>query len=343
MTEDLTGLSGGSGSDGWWPVEPSNRRDLPLGCVVPRPTVLRTGCCRAWCLCLSPGTEVPVPWPVGRGVWGSAPTSTEPAMLAGLRYAGAMRLHVSSLAVISVVLSFAMSACFADTTRSGSSAAAFSLEPSLESSPETTQSPGWLRWQLPREWSSAEEQRRVLLAGAALIATDRLTVRLFDTDQADPLRTIDWSFRPFNKLADGLVLGTGLTLAWSVQRGESRQTTATALTALANSTVATTLVKGLVGKQRPDQSMEPHYRGPSLTFSSFPSGHTAAAASVAHVFARKHPRHRAFWYGFVALVAVSRVSSAKHWLSDTAWGAGIGVLSAEGALRGDGPAMRFRF
>lgn len=203
--------------------------------------------------------------------------------------------------------------------------------------------PGWLHWELPHDWRTPARQRRILAAGAALILLDRNTIRLFDTDRGSPNRSTDALFRPFNTAADGATLAAGLTLAWSVQRGESRETTGTALVALANSTVATTMLKGLVGKQRPDQSMEPHYRGPSLVFSSFPSGHTAAATSVAHVFARKYPRHKGFWVSFAALVAVSRVSSAKHWLSDTAWGAGIGLLSAEGALNGNGPAFRIRF
>jgi len=265
-------------------------------------------------------------------------------MTVRLRYAGAMRRFASRrVGLIATVLLCSQSHGFADISTPAPVVATQPGVADFDTNGQVARSPAWLRWQLPPEWRAAEEQRRVFLAGVALIATDRYTVRLFDTDQADPLRTVDWTFRPFNKLADGLVLGTGLTLAWSVQRGEARQTTATALAALANSTVATTLVKGLVGKQRPDQSMEPHYRGPSTTFSSFPSGHTAAAASVAHVFARKNPRQRALWVGFAAMVAVSRVSSAKHWLSDTAWGAGIGILSAEGALRGNGPGLRIRF
>ncbi len=281
-------------------------------------------------------------WRAGSST-GKGCKSVEPARCLGLRYAGAMR----GMVIVRIALFFGCVACAlpscADTVAPTVPAGPLGVAFDSEAGSRATARPGWLRWELPQEWRRAEDQRRVLLAGAALLATDRHTVRLFDTDQADPLRTVDWTFRPFNQLADGLVLGTGLALAWGVQRGESRQTTGTALVALANSTVATTLVKGLVGKQRPDQSMEPHYRGPSLTFSSFPSGHTAAAASVAHVFARRYPRHRAWWYGFAAMVAVSRVSSAKHWLSDTAWGAGIGVLSAEGALHGDGAGLRIRF
>lgn len=203
--------------------------------------------------------------------------------------------------------------------------------------------PHWLRWELPRGVRGTREQRGALAIGAGLVFLDRYTIRWFDSDLGDPVRRVDSVYKPFNALADGLVLGSGLIATWAVQRGPARETTTTAMAALANATVATTLVKGLVGKQRPDQSMEPHYRGPSLVYSSFPSGHTAAATSVAHVFARKNPRNRLFWYGFATLVAVSRVSSAKHWMSDTVWGAAVGVVSAEGALGGNGPAFRLRF
>jgi membrane-associated phospholipid phosphatase len=60
---------------------------------------------------------------------------------------------------------------------------------------------------------------------------------------------------------------------------------------------------------------------------SFPSGHTAWAFAVATVVARRHSNHK--WvpivaYALASLDGVSRITSAKHFVSDTAFGAALG-------------------
>lgn len=212
-----------------------------------------------------------------------------------------------------------------------------------DAAPAPRPADSFLRYDLPDALRSPRARQTLLFVGAGLILTDRNTIRLFDVHRGDTDRHVDRTYRTFNFLADGATLGLGLGGVWALSRGATRDTAATALTALANATVATTLIKGLVGKERPDEAGEPHYRGPSLTYSSFPSGHTAAATSVAHVLAVRHPRQKALWYGFAAAVAFSRVSSSKHWVSDTFWGAGLGLFSAEGALRGQSAGLRLRF
>jgi membrane-associated PAP2 superfamily phosphatase len=62
-------------------------------------------------------------------------------------------------------------------------------------------------------------------------------------------------------------------------------------------------------------------------FGSFPSGHTAAAFSVATVFAERYKNHRwAPWvaYGLAGVVGLSRLNAQAHFPSDVFLGAALG-------------------
>jgi membrane-associated phospholipid phosphatase len=104
----------------------------------------------------------------------------------------------------------------------------------------------------------------------------------------------------------------------------------------------TFLVKGLAGRARPYLGHDdPHDfqlgRGfrKGDDFSSFPSGHTAAAfaaaAAVTSETSRWWPKSKAYvapvMYGGATLVGVSRLYNDKHWASDVVMGAAIGTLS----------------
>ena len=60
---------------------------------------------------------------------------------------------------------------------------------------------------------------------------------------------------------------------------------------------------------------------------SFPSGHTAGAVAVAGVIAQAYPQHRAAAYSVAAGVAAIQVPRCKHYPSDLAVGAMIGVAA----------------
>lgn len=86
---------------------------------------------------------------------------------------------------------------------------------------------------------------------------------------------------------------------------------------------STYAVKHATGVMRPD--------GSSAT--SFPSGHTATAFTGAHILFREYGE-AAPWVavgGYAAATAtgVMRILNHRHWLSDVAAGAGLGVLCAE--------------
>lgn len=67
--------------------------------------------------------------------------------------------------------------------------------------------------------------------------------------------------------------------------------------------------------------------------SSFPSGHTAEAFVGAHILMKEY-NHVSPWisvggYAVATSVGVMRITNRRHWISDVAAGAGIGILSAE--------------
>jgi membrane-associated phospholipid phosphatase len=90
----------------------------------------------------------------------------------------------------------------------------------------------------------------------------------------------------------------------------------------------TQAIKFSVGRTRPD--------GTSL---SFPSGHTASSFATAAVLQR-HLGWRAGIpaYGVAAYVAASRIQMKRHYLSDVAFGAAIGIMAGRTVTIGRGEA-----
>lgn len=87
------------------------------------------------------------------------------------------------------------------------------------------------------------------------------------------------------------------------------------------STLGVQLLKHLFGRARPEEMLV------HSDFGSFPSGHTANAATIAVTFALLIPRVWVWVAGsaYVVLMAWSRTLLGAHWLSDTVGGALIGA------------------
>ena len=116
----------------------------------------------------------------------------------------------------------------------------------------------------------------------------------------------------------------------------NRRMTRAGATMLAAELLATqvkTSVKDRVDRTRPeavddgrDYKMQPGGSQESDD-SSFPSGHTAGAVTVARAFARVYPEHRLAAYGTAAGVALIQIPRSKHYLSDLAAGAVVGIAA----------------
>lgn len=115
------------------------------------------------------------------------------------------------------------------------------------------------------------------------------------------------------------------------------------------SDVATGLLKGLTGRQRPYVSAERDaddfgfgrgFRQMGAS-TSFPSGHTATAFAAASAVTAEvsHWWPRSTWivgpamYGGATLVGLSRMYHNRHWASDVALGAAIGTFSGLETVR----------
>lgn len=103
---------------------------------------------------------------------------------------------------------------------------------------------------------------------------------------------------------------------------------ATALKTAVKRSVDRTRPKLLVEEGR--YEMRPGNRHGS-PINSFPSGHTAGAVSVARAFARDYPEHGTAVYGAAAAVAAIQIPRCRHYPTDLAAGAAIGLVAEAAA------------
>jgi len=89
------------------------------------------------------------------------------------------------------------------------------------------------------------------------------------------------------------------------------------------------LLKHLIGRPRPKFMHAGNIEFSPVTGSgwdSFPSGHAAAAITVATVLAIRFPRVRWLLFAIAVAIAVSRILRGAHYLTDVAGGAALGCL-----------------
>jgi membrane-associated phospholipid phosphatase len=135
--------------------------------------------------------------------------------------------------------------------------------------------------------------------------------------------------------------GLGFVLGLVLQRRLLRNQSAYALAALTVSGLLVQVLKHLVGRQRPyaDLHLEAtrfDFVNSNYEWHSLPSGHSQVAFTVAATMVLLGPKRRAWqwsWFTVAAMIAMTRVVTLNHWLSDTLIGAFVGVLGTVLAFR----------
>ena len=118
-----------------------------------------------------------------------------------------------------------------------------------------------------------------------------------------------------------------------------RRATLDAVESLAISGLFVTGTKILAGRSRPYVGAgRGDWQGPGTSNSqySFPSGHTAAAFSIATTFATEYgdvPGVAPGAYALAALTGLSRIYNNQHWASDVFIGGALGYFTAKAVAR----------
>lgn len=183
-------------------------------------------------------------------------------------------------------------------------------------------------------YSSRGFQRYVIpfaLVTGALMATDHRTANLLPNteSQATWSRRVSQIGAPYS-LA-GMAAGMYL-ISKATKDKKARETGFLGATAVAHSQVVTLVLKSVSQRERP-MDYQTNGTGGVAFFrggDSFPSGHSSSSFALATVFAYEYgPEHR--WvpyasYGLASVVAASRMSARKHWVSDIFVGGSMGFL-----------------
>jgi hypothetical protein len=166
-----------------------------------------------------------------------------------------------------------------------------------------------------------------ILMTYAIVGMESDQIKLYNTnireeviDDIDKKTSID----DFSQYAPAAAV-YGLNLAGIQGKNNLKDRTIILGTSYLIMATTVTSLKHLTKVERPDGS----------NFDSFPSGHTATAF-VGAEFMWQEYKDKSVWYGVSGyLVAAGtgafRMYNNKHWLTDVAMGAGIGILSTKAA------------
>lgn len=121
-------------------------------------------------------------------------------------------------------------------------------------------------------------------------------------------------------------------------RGEVADAALRVTAAVAAGGVANGVLKYSLGRERPSTTADPLRFRPfnaENRWQAFPSGHAVVAFSLASAVAEeaRTPWITVLLYGGAAAVGWSRVYDDKHWASDVAGGALIGILAGRSTVR----------
>lgn len=146
-----------------------------------------------------------------------------------------------------------------------------------------------------------------------------------------PVSAVDSGLLRLTRSANYSLLWTGVAAGLAVRPGATRRAALRGMVSVGGASfVVNVVLKSLVARRRPAAELLPLPRRliNAPTSSSFPSGHSAAAAAFATAVALESPRTALAVAPLAATVAYSRVHTGVHWSSDVVVGAAVGSLIA---------------
>src|SRR6059058_1734843 len=162
------------------------------------------------------------------------------------------------------------------------------------------------------------------LGAAALIATDRRTGDEIaeSTSQLNASRIVSYAGSTYGVAA---VAGAFYVAGRAGHNPRARETGVLGAEALLDSAIVVTALKEITQRTRPSggRSRSDFFDGGS----SFPSGHSIEAWSLATIIANEYHDHAAVQiaaYGIASAVSVSRFTGRNHYLSDVLVGSALG-------------------
>lgn len=187
----------------------------------------------------------------------------------------------------------------------------------------------------PCRWDSRDWVKAAALAGTTILLT-AVDEPVCDFFQARRSRSLDklshFGLEPWGNVYAMAAIGGFVAAGELFNKPRSRSTGYLAAESFIVSGLLVRIPKLLAGRQRPDAwppASPSDFKGP-FKGSSFPSGHTTAAFSVASVIAFQYGHKK--WvplvaYSVAGLTGISRMYDNRHWLSDVFAGAVVGTLT----------------
>ncbi len=170
-------------------------------------------------------------------------------------------------------------------------------------------------------------------AGLVLYSLDGQIRHLAAKNQTKSLTDIS---KQAEKLGNGgydlAIAGVGALAGYAFSDQKLTNTSILAAESFLAANAVGTAAKFVVGRSRPyagDGKNMYHFFNFKTPRTSFPSGHTTSAFSVASVYAYSYDSWavKAAAYGLAGLVALQRVYADKHWASDVFFGAALGTAT----------------
>ncbi|HTV15549.1 MAG TPA: phosphatase PAP2 family protein [Acidobacteriaceae bacterium] len=178
---------------------------------------------------------------------------------------------------------------------------------------------------------------------AGLLYADPHVMTYFRNHEKN-LSDLNSTFSSYISAGEIAAVPVGLLLVGAARHDPYQTSTAwLGADAYADSAIPPLVIKAIARRERPSQVpvntpfQDEFFKNSWYGGSSFPSGHAAAAFSVATVVASRYRNH--VWapvlaYGMATVIGLSRITGREHYPSDVFVGSVIGVTTAEfAALR----------